>query len=108
MIRSVSLRLALQATYPMRILWVKVGGLIPPDTGGKIRSYNILLELAKRHAVTFFSFYAAHENDLHTNLDRSFRRLVLIPLDLPSARGPRELLDYSARLLSRDPYSLTK
>lgn len=108
MIRSGSLRLALQATYPMRILWVKVGGLIPPDTGGKIRSYNILLELAKRHAVTFFSFYAAHENDLHTNLDQNFRRLVLIPLDLPSARGPRELLDYSARLLSRDPYSLTK
>jgi hypothetical protein len=26
----------------MKILWVKAGGLVPPDTGGKIRSYNIL------------------------------------------------------------------
>jgi sugar transferase (PEP-CTERM/EpsH1 system associated) len=92
----------------MRILWVKAGGLIPPDTGGKIRSYNILLELSKKHAVTFFSFYAAHENDLHANLRQTFRRVILVPLDLPRTRGARELLAYGARFLSRDPYSLTK
>ena len=45
----------------MKILWVKAGGLVPPDTGGKIRSYNILRQLAKHHEVTFFSFYAAHD-----------------------------------------------
>ena len=37
----------------MKILWVKAGGLVPPDTGGKIRSYNILRELARQHSVTF-------------------------------------------------------
>ncbi len=26
----------------MKILWVKAGKLLPVDTGGKIRSYNIL------------------------------------------------------------------
>ena len=52
----------------MKILWVKAGGLVPPDTGGKIRSYNILRELARQHSVTFFSFYAAHDGDLHPDL----------------------------------------
>jgi hypothetical protein len=40
----------------MKMLWVKGGGLVPPDTGGKIRDYNILRELARQHSVTFFSF----------------------------------------------------
>ena len=92
----------------MKILWVKAGGLVPPDTGGKIRSYNILRQLAKNHEVTFFSFYAAHENDVHPELGQIFQRVVLIPLDLPKAKGAGELLDYAVHLFSREPYNLTK
>ena len=94
--------------HPMKILWVKAGGLVPPDTGGKIRSYNILRQLAKNHEVTFFSFYAAHENDVHPELGQIFQRVVLIPLDLPKAKGAGELLDYAVHLFSREPYNLTK
>jgi len=92
----------------MKILWVKAGGLVPPDTGGKIRSYNILRQLAKDHAVSFFSFYAAHENDAHAELRQIFKRVIQIPLDLPPAKSPRELLNYALNLFSRDPYNLTK
>ncbi|HVB55834.1 MAG TPA: glycosyltransferase [Candidatus Acidoferrales bacterium] len=92
----------------MKILWVKAGGLVPPDTGGKIRSYNILRQLAKDHAVTFFSFYAAHENDVHAELSQIFQRVILIPLDLPPAKSAGELLDYAIHLFSREPYNLTK
>ncbi len=92
----------------MKILWVKAGGLVPPDTGGKIRSYNILRQLAKNHEVTFFSFYAGHENDTHPELGQIFRRIVLVPLDLPEAKGAGELLDYAVRLFSHEPYNLTK
>jgi len=92
----------------MKILWVKAGGLVPPDTGGKIRSYNILRALAKHHAVTFFSFYAAHDSDVHAKLSQLFQRVILIPLDLPSAKSAGELLDYAAHLFSREPYNLTK
>ena len=92
----------------MKILWVKAGGLVPPDTGGKIRSYNILRQLAKNHEVTFFSFYAAHENDIHPELGQIFQRVVLNPLDLPKAKGAGELLDYTTHLFSCDPYNLTK
>ncbi len=92
----------------MKILWVKAGGLVPPDIGHKIRSYNILCQLAKHHAVTFFSFYAGHENDVHSELGQIFQRLILIPLDLPLARSAKELLDYAVYLFSREPYTLTK
>jgi glycosyltransferase involved in cell wall biosynthesis len=41
----------------MRILWVKAGALLPVDTGGKIRTYNILKGLAREHEVTLLSYY---------------------------------------------------
>jgi polysaccharide biosynthesis protein PslH len=92
----------------MKILWVKAGGLIPPDTGGKIRSYNILKELARNHSVTFFSFYAAHDNDTHPSLKDTFERVVCMPLDLPSPKSLAESRDYGIRLFSSQPYGITK
>jgi len=35
----------------MRILWVKVGGLWPRNTGGRLRSLHIVSELSRRHRV---------------------------------------------------------
>jgi glycosyltransferase involved in cell wall biosynthesis len=92
----------------MKILWVKAGGLVPPDTGGKIRSYNILRELARRHSVTFFSFHGAHENDQHPGLKDIFDRVVCVPLSLPAPKSSRELADYGIRLFSPQPYGITK
>jgi polysaccharide biosynthesis protein PslH len=92
----------------MKILWVKAGGLVPPDTGGKIRSYNILRELARRHAVTFFSFYSALENDQHPELKSIFDRVVCLPLKLPEPKSAAEMLEYAARLFSAEPYGISK
>ena len=92
----------------MKILWVKAGGLVPPDTGGKIRSYNILRELARRHSITFFSFYAAHDGDLHPKLKDVFEQVVYMPLQLPAPKSVAEMRNYGIRLLSAEPYSITK
>ena len=92
----------------MKVLWVKAGGLVPPDTGGKIRSYNILRELARQHSVTFFSFYAAHDSDLHPDLKDIFDRVVCVPLRLPAPKSLAEMRDYGIRWLSSEPYSITK
>jgi sugar transferase (PEP-CTERM/EpsH1 system associated) len=92
----------------MKILWVKAGGLVPPDTGGKIRSYNILRELARHHSVTFFSFYAAHEGDVHPDLKNIFERVICLPLGLPVPKSLAEMRDYSFSLLSPRPYNITK
>ena len=36
----------------MRILWVKMGGLWPSTTGGRVRSLQTIAELSRRHQVT--------------------------------------------------------
>lgn len=92
----------------MKILWVKAGGLVPPDTGGKIRSYNILRELARQHSVTFFSFYSAHDGDVHSSLQEIFDQVICVPLSLPRPKSSGELRDYILRLFSSEPYGITK
>jgi polysaccharide biosynthesis protein PslH len=92
----------------MKILWVKAGGLVPPDSGGKIRSYNILRELAKENSVTLFSFHAADANNAHQELSGIFRRVISVPLDLPRTRSFGELCDYGTHVLTRQPYNIAK
>lgn len=36
----------------MRILWVKIGGLWPANSGGRLRSYHIIEQLSHQHEVT--------------------------------------------------------
>ena len=46
----------------LRILWVKVGGLWPVNTGGRLRSFHILSELARRHEVTVMTTHHPAED----------------------------------------------
>jgi len=92
----------------MKILWVKAGGLVPPDTGGKIRSYSILRELSRDHAVTLFSFHDAKADRDQRELGKVFDRVVCVPLALPEKRGWAELLSYTAGVFSSEPYNITK
>jgi polysaccharide biosynthesis protein PslH len=92
----------------MKLLWIKAGGLVPPDTGGKIRSYNILRQLAQRHSVTFLSFYAEHADDEHPHLNKIFDHVVNIPLKLPAPKSAAELIEYGLQLFSSEPYGIAK
>jgi hypothetical protein len=92
----------------MNILWVKAGGIVPADVGGRIRSYNILLELAKRHAVTLYTFYGEQTNDPHPSLNKVFDQVIFRPLSLPSHRGAHEAWNFASRAFSPWPYSVAK
>ncbi len=92
----------------MKILWVKVGGLVPLDTGGKIRSYHILRELARRHDVTFFTSYAEHRDDIHGELDRIFARVIRYPLRVPPSRSFGHLTHYVCGIFSSQPHQLVR
>jgi polysaccharide biosynthesis protein PslH len=92
----------------MRILWVKAGKLLPVDTGGKIRSYNILRHLAKHHAVTLLSYYGGSRD---TDYEAAIRA------ELPGAHtiytaAPegtlRQSIDYIWQLTARAPYAVQK
>jgi len=54
----------------LRILWVKVGGLWPINTGGRLRSFHTIAELARRHRVTVMTTHGSHEqgDELARNL----------------------------------------
>jgi sugar transferase (PEP-CTERM/EpsH1 system associated) len=92
----------------VKILWVKAGGLLPLDSGGKIRSYHILRELARNHQVTYFGFHAQQENAAHRELDQIFERVVCCPIQLPKAKSPAELLQYGLGIFSSEPYAIRK
>jgi polysaccharide biosynthesis protein PslH len=92
----------------VRILWVKAGGLLPLDSGGRIRSYNLVRELAKRHQVTFFGFHAGGSSGTHAELSNFCEQVVCVPLDLPPAKSFAEFREYLSGILSRQPYNLRK
>ena len=46
----------------MRILWVKMGGLWPPTSGGRIRSLQILSALARQHEVTVLTTHGPDDD----------------------------------------------
>lgn len=46
----------------MKILWIKLGGFWPANSGGRLRSFHMLSELASRHAVSVVTTHAPGEN----------------------------------------------
>lgn len=92
----------------MRLCWIKAGGFVPLDFGGRIRSFQMVKELARRHAVTVLTFYPAIENDLHSTLAPLFEELITVPLHLPRQRSVGEYLDYLRLFPAPHPYSMQK
>ena len=93
----------------MRTIWIKAGKLLPVDTGGKIRSYNILRHLAANTETTLLSYYlgerdAAYERELGEQFP--FAECVAVPIGAGAAGAA---LHYAPRFLfSSAPYSVTK
>lgn len=92
----------------MRILWVKAGKLIPVDTGGKIRSYNILRHLASRHVLTLLSYYDGPKDDLYEEeIRRRFPGAVAVNTGRSISRFAQGV-DYCMHIPVGRPYAVTK
>jgi glycosyltransferase involved in cell wall biosynthesis len=93
----------------MKILWAKAGRLLPVDTGGKIRSYNLLRHLAARHEVTLLSAYGGRRDEgYEAELQREFPGAVPVHTAAPDAGLLNQSLDYLRRLLSPAPYAVAR
>ena len=92
----------------MKVCWIKAGGFVPSDYGGRIRSYQMVKELARRHSVTVVTFYPAMENDRHSTIASLFDELITVPLRLAKQRSAAEYLDYLRRLAAPHAYSMQK
>lgn len=92
----------------MKILWVKAGKLLPVDTGGKIRSYNILRHLAKEHEVTLLSYYGGRrDSDYEAAIAQRLPGAQTIYTAAPEGTIA-QTLDYMLRLPSAAPYAVRK
>ena len=92
----------------MKILWAKSGGLLPLDSGGRIRSYHIATELARRHAVSAFTFYSALTPDPHVGFREPFADIEYVPLELAERGSVPDLLSFAANALTLKPYQMRK
>jgi sugar transferase (PEP-CTERM/EpsH1 system associated) len=92
----------------MKLLWVKAGGLLPPDTGGKIRSFHILKQLARTHEITLFTFYPEHPNDQHLRGNGIFSNIVPVPLPLPPRRSIGEYVRSARMMAAGRPFTIDK
>jgi polysaccharide biosynthesis protein PslH len=94
----------------LRILWVKPGKILPLDTGGKLRTYNMLCQLAANHQLAYLSFYGGKP-------DYDYEREIAsqLPGTIPLRTGilnPHsawaEYFDYLCSLPGRAPYAVSK
>jgi glycosyltransferase involved in cell wall biosynthesis len=93
----------------LKILWVKAGKLLPLDSGGRLRTYNILRHLAATHELTYLSYYGGHR-------DEAYERAILEHLPgtitmhtgAPDTTEFERRLDYLRRLPSPGPYAVSK
>lgn len=93
----------------MRILWLKSDLLLPLDKGGKLRTWHLMRQLAKRHSITYLCFAdpdtpRAHTDGMHEVAER---------VETVSRRDPAKgtvafMLDATRHLVSAQPYAVGK
>jgi sugar transferase (PEP-CTERM/EpsH1 system associated) len=64
----------------LRTLWVKPGGFLPLDSGGKIRSFHTVKTLAKFWPTTVITYYPEEKDDQNIQLSQFVEKLITIPL----------------------------
>ena len=93
----------------MRILWVKVGGLWPLNTGGRLRSFHIISELSQRHQMSVLTTHGAGEDphELQAQLPRC-DRVASVPHTAPKRGSARFAAALARSWFSPLPVDLRK
>jgi glycosyltransferase involved in cell wall biosynthesis len=93
----------------MRLLWVKGGRLLPVDTGGKLRSYNLLKVLADRHELTLLTYYdGARDVDYEQAMTKEFPGSVTLTTGYMTDSTVRSAVHYARRVTFAAPYAVSK
>lgn len=92
----------------MRLLWMKSDYIFPPDTGGKIRSYNLLRELNQLCEVVYLSFATSSNSSEAPEARQCAREVLTVHRPEEDKAG----LPFYGRVLrglaSRLPYALKR
>ncbi len=94
---------------PWNILWVKSGPLHPPDTGGKIRTLNMLREMNRSNRVTYL---ALQPQDMALHPDETADAYAAekrwVPFNEPPRKSLRFFASLGLSLCSTKPFALSK
>jgi glycosyltransferase involved in cell wall biosynthesis len=92
----------------MKILWVKPGKILPLDTGGKLRTYNILRHLAAKHELTYLSYYAGPRDEAYER-EAAIHIPGTLAISTPAQNlaGFKRHLDYLRHVTWRAPYAVS-
>ncbi|HEY7789173.1 MAG TPA: glycosyltransferase family 4 protein [Vicinamibacterales bacterium] len=91
----------------MHLIWVKVGGLWPANTGGRLRSLALIQELAQRHRITLLTTHGRHEDPdgLQAHLGPGVE-VVSIAHEIPKRTSRTFPLALARSWLTSDPVDL--
>ncbi len=92
----------------MKILFLQKRPLFPADSGGKIRTLNVLRHLARRHEVTYLCNVQAGEEVALSQMAELGLQVETIPWQETSRESPRFYLELARNLGSRFPYNADK
>ncbi len=93
----------------MKILWVRAGPFFPLDTGGRIRTWNILNQLGKLEEVTALFYSLSSLAVSQDGVEHSLAELIAMRYPGPAQKFTLAYsLDYLRKLLSPAPYSVRK
>lgn len=92
----------------MRILWAKANKILPVHSGGDIRSFNLLRQLAASEDVTFFSYYdGAVDREYERELEKCLPGSVCFCTGKQSSKLARGI-DYLLRFHDEAPYAVSR
>jgi sugar transferase (PEP-CTERM/EpsH1 system associated) len=93
----------------MRILWLKSDLLLPLDKGGKLRTWHLMRQLARHHAITFLSYADPEQprEDIE-GMREVASEVVTIPRRDPAKGTGAFYLDAARHLIDARPYAVAK
>lgn len=93
----------------MKILWVKANKILPVHSGGDLRSFNILQQLAKHHDVTFLSYYdGPADGDYQAKLQQELPGAVCVSTGKEHGSAVARGFDYLLHTANPAPYAVSR
>jgi sugar transferase (PEP-CTERM/EpsH1 system associated) len=89
----------------VRVLWVKADKLLPVHSGGNIRTFGIVRELAAHHQLTFFSYYGGEPDPQY---EREMQKHFPNAVCMCTGYGPPNVFGYLLHLLKSAPYAVSR
>jgi sugar transferase (PEP-CTERM/EpsH1 system associated) len=93
----------------MKVLWLNSGLLLPLDKGGKLRTWHLMRQLARRHSITFVCFADPNERKEHREgMVEVCNSLVTVPRSDPRKGSVAFYVDAVKHVVDPLPYAVGK